>query len=335
MTQLSAPRNNFSAWLPRLLLATMLAFGSEVLVWTNPPGRTLVEWLLLIPGYLALSAVMLDLLARYRVNDIFGALVVTGVYALAASLILNPQSTLTDMPRTLMTRIMGAHGLLSAEMLGLFLALTGGQRTRRGLLLAGCGVVGIAWGIWTRWYPTLNDPAYAPTSLPLILTCGGVMLALIFGILALNVREAATVTVDDMRLSRTAWGVVFLVLLALFVVRYLVQGAVNVGDVLLIGGLLLLCWGILYFRGRTKGRTLLDSRLPVRPPPPGLLLASLAVFIAAAVIAFNLPLIEVGGLNSFSFIGLGFLAYGLAWLPTVSLVLGIQAYLRQIDIRDP
>jgi hypothetical protein len=334
MTLLPAPRNPFAVWLPRLLLAVMLAFGSEVLVWTNPPGQAVADWLLLIPGYLALSGVMLDLLARYRVNDIFGALVVTGVYALAASLILNPQSTLTDMPRSLMTRVMGAHGLLGAEMLGLFFALTGGRRTRSGLLLAGCAVVGLAWGIWTRWYPTLNDPAYAPTSLPLILTYGGVMLALIFAVLALNVRYTASVTVDDMRLSRTGWGIVFLVLLALLVIR-IVQGAVGVGDVLLIGGLLLLCWGILYFRGRAKGRTLLDNRLPVRPPAPGLLLAALAVFLIATVVAFNLPLIEVGGLNSFSFIGLGFLAYGLAWLPTVSLVLGIQAYLRQIDIRDP
>jgi hypothetical protein len=334
MNQLPAPSNSFSSWLPRLLLAALLAFGSEVLVWTNPPGRPLVEWLLLIPGYLALSAIILDLLVRYRVNDLFGALVLTGIYALAASLILNPQSTLTDMPRTLMTRIMGAHGLLGAEMLGLFLTLTAGRRAPRGLLLAGCAVVGLAWGIWTRWYPTLNDPTYAPATLPLILAYGGVMIAFILTILALNVRYTIGVTVDDMRLSRAAWGAVSLVLLALFVIRT-VQGALQFGNVLLIAGLLLLCWGILYFRGRAKGRTLLDNRLPVQPPSVGLLLAALAVFLIATVTAFNLPLIEAGGVNSFSFIGLGFLAYGLAWLPTVSLVLGIQAYLRQIDIRDP
>ncbi len=65
-----------------ILLALLLMFGSEILVWTNPPGRPLLQWLLLIPGYLALSAVLLDFTVRYRVRDVFGALLLTGVYSL-------------------------------------------------------------------------------------------------------------------------------------------------------------------------------------------------------------------------------------------------------------
>jgi hypothetical protein len=44
-----------------------------------------------------------------------------------------------------------------------------------------------------------------------------------------------------------------------------------------------------------------------------------------------LPLIQIQQANQLSFIGVGFTAYGLAWLPTVSLVLGIRAYGRQIS----
>src|SRR5512134_3791736 len=109
----------------RLLLAALLAYGSEVLVWTNPPGRPLLEWLLFAPGYLVLASILLDFVVRYRVRDLFGVLILAGFYSLSAALLLNPESMLIDMPRTLVTRVMGAHGLLAAEMIGLFLALTG------------------------------------------------------------------------------------------------------------------------------------------------------------------------------------------------------------------
>src|SRR5258708_776960 len=95
-----------------ILLALLLMFGSEILVWTNPAGRPILEWLLLIPGYVALSAVLLDFTVRYRIRDLFGVLLLAGIYSLSSALILNPASTLTDLPRTLVTRVMGAHGLI-------------------------------------------------------------------------------------------------------------------------------------------------------------------------------------------------------------------------------
>jgi hypothetical protein len=46
-----------------------------------------------------------------------------------------------------------------------------------------------------------------------------------------------------------------------------------------------------------------------------------------------LPAIQLGTLTPFTLIGLGFTAYGLAWLPTVSVYLGFSTYLRQIEAR--
>src|SRR5262245_44167139 len=164
MSQSSAFRPLSSVWLVRLMLVALLMFGSEILVWVNPPGRTLVDWLLLIPGYVALAAILLDFTVRYRVRDLFGALVLTGIYSLLAALVLNPQYAFLDLPRTFITRVMGAHALLGAEMFGLFLALTGGNSRRvRRLLLAGCLIVGLAWGFWVRWWPV--DEGYAQVSL--------------------------------------------------------------------------------------------------------------------------------------------------------------------------
>lgn len=309
-----------------LLLAITLMFGSEVLVWTDPPGRSVVEWLLLIPGYLVLSAVVLDFTMRYRPRDLFGALVLAGIYSLAASLIINPASTLNEPPRTLVTRVMGAHALLGAEMLGLFLALTGG--TRRRSFLIGCVIVGLAWGMWMRWWP--QDNGLSEVSLVTMLMYGVIGLVLIGAAQFYAGHRANNLTLDELRLSPRGWSVVIVTVAILFIIR-LAQGVIDGGTLVLVLLLLVLSWAILWFRGRTKGNTLLDAHIPVKPLGWGYLLIAVAVFLAVAIFAYNLPRIQLGEVYQLSIIALGFTAYGLAWLPTVSLVLGVQAYLRQIS----
>ncbi|NWG16016.1 MAG: hypothetical protein HXY41_05215 [Chloroflexi bacterium] len=327
MTHLLSPGVRPSAWPVRVLLAALLAYGSEVLLWTNPPGRTLLDLPLLAVGYLAASTLLLDLIARYRVRDLFGALLLAGVYGLCAGLVINPETMLNDLPRTLVTRVMGAHAQLGLEMIGLLLALTGpGLRSRR-LLLAGSLVVGVAWGIWMRWFPA--DAGYADVSLPGALAAFGAGAALIAALLAYAAPRTAGLVPDDLRLSRVGWGVLALALLALFGLR-LLQGFIPPPALLALLPLLALCLAILWFRGRSRGITLLDGHLPLSPRWSDLA-AALVVFVVVAILAYNLPPVEIETFNPFTLIGVGFTAYGLAWLPTVSLVLGAQAYLRQIQ----
>jgi hypothetical protein len=311
------------------MLAALLMFGSEILVWVNPPGRTLVDWLILVPGYIALAAILLDLTARYRVRDLFGALVLTGIYSLLAALVLNPQYAFLEMPRTFITRVMGAHALLAAEMFGLFLALTGrsSRRVRR-LLLAGCLIVGLAWGFWVRWWPV--DEGYGQVSLLTMLAYGAIGLGIIGGLLAYVPSRTAGLSPDHLRLSRLSWGALFLLLVGLFVLR-LLHGGIDVGGLILTAILLTICWAILWFRERAKGESLLDNHIPIQRLPIRTILPALGVFTIAAILAYNLPLIQVGVVNQLSLIGVGFTGYGLAWLPTVSLVLGVRAYGRQIS----
>lgn len=346
MPALSNPRA--AAFGMAILLALLLAFGSEILVWTNPAGRPLLEWLLLIPGYLALSAVLLDFIVRYRVRDLFGALLLTGIYALAGALILNPASTLNDLPRTLITRIMGAHALIAAEMIGLFLALTGGKQPNRNLWI-GCIVVGLAWGIWVKNWPV--EEGFGAVSLVTMLAFGAGGIAIIavylYGVLprlqgdlptqtppqtALLNRAVSDESLNALLLTRRDWMIVVGVVAVLLVIR-LIQGEVIGIGLILCPLLMVLCWGILWFRGRKRGDTLLDYRLPVRPLALTYTLIAAVIFLGVAIFAYNLPEIRAGAVTPFVVIGLGFTSYGLAWLPTVSLVLGVQGYLRQLATR--
>ncbi|HEX2908495.1 MAG TPA: hypothetical protein VHO69_16605 [Phototrophicaceae bacterium] len=336
MTQSSSPASlplTLGLWLIRLLLALLLLVGSEILVWTNPPGRELLDWPLMLLAYTVVAALLLDILVRYRVRDLFGAMLLAGLYSLTASLTLNPESLLADMPRTLITRIMGIHGFMALEMIGLFLVLTGGQPSRRTnrLLLVSSLIVGLAWGIWGRWFPADNQ--YPEIALPALLVYGAVSAGLIGGVLALLPARTGGLTPDHLRLSRGEWGGLFLALLALLALRWL-QLVIPIGAALMVLPVLILCWVILWFRGRATGKTLLDLHLPVAPPAWGHLTRALVVFLVAASVSYNLPLLQVGDFNQFTLIGVGFTAYGLAWLPTVSLVLGAQAYLRQLQVRQ-
>lgn len=322
-----------SVWALPILLALLLMFGSEILVWTNPVGRSLVDWVLLLPGYGVLGVVLVDLTVRYRVRDLFGALILTGIYALAAALVINPASTLNDFPRTLVTRVMGAHALIAAEMIGVLLALTRPAADTRRWLLVGCVIVGLAWGIWVRSWP--QDQGFGVVSLAMMLGFGvgalGLIAVYLYGIVPRMSQDAPN-GLTDLCLTRRGWLMVSVVLVLLLVIHF-VQGQLDLGGLILCPLLMVLCWGILWFRGRKQGDTLLDGSVLLHPVSPTTFGWAAGVFLAVGVFGYNLPIIQMGKFTPFTLIGLGFTAYGLAWLPTVSLVLGVQGYLRQLATR--
>jgi hypothetical protein len=314
-------------WSVRLLLAACLLFGSEILLWTNPPGRAITEWLLLVPGYVALATLLLDLILRYRVRDLIGAMLLAGVYGLLASLLINPQTALIDLSYTLVTRVMGGHTLLGLEMIGLFLALTGGSRGNRYLLIAGSGVVGLAWGFWVRWFPVLDARPFGEVSLATMLAYGAAGMVLIYVCLRLAASHTASASPGDLKLSWRALGTLVIVLLILFVVR-LLQGVIDVAALIAIPALAALCLVILWFRKSSREDSLLDRRIPVRPLSLLWIVAAGAFLVGMGVLAYNLPLFEVGNLNQLTLVILGFTAYGMGWLPLVCLILGVRAAAR-------
>mgnify|MGYP000350740291 CR=1 FL=1 len=316
-------------WALRLLLATLLFFGAELLLWINPLQHSALEWALRIVGYIALATLMLDFAVRYRIREVYDALVLAGIYGLSVGLLLQPQTSLADYPRTLMTRVMGGQALIGVEMFGLFLVLTGGHIPRYRRLMLGFSVwLGFYWGIWVRWSPVLTDFFSTQVDLVTMFVCAGIIFTLALALFTFMSRRHPALTASDLQLSPMGLGVTLIVLIIVFLVR-LADNAINLAALPAIILLLVLCSAILWFRRSDKGKTLFDSHLP--PTPLGWLWIVLAIviFSGAAIISYNIPLITVFDFNQLSVMEFAFAFGGLVWLPLVAAVFSVRAIDRQ------
>jgi hypothetical protein len=307
-------------------LAFLLAFCSEILLWTNPPTRSLLDWALLALGYVALSGLLLEIAARFRLRDAFGLLTLAGVYGMFNGLMLDPRWALTDVPRTLVSRAMGGQALAGLIALGLFLALAGnGLRSRRSLIVALvlAGIVGVGWGVWAHWSP----PEFAglDESAPgTLLLYGGIGIGLI-ALALLNLRRSES-TPPDLRLGLRGW-VFTLVVLGVLTIIHLLQGEIDSVSLSVVVTLSTLSIMIIWFQKHKKGTTLLDE-VTNQPLPLLSLVLLVIVFGLASMVGYVLPR---GAATSepLAVISALFTAYGLIWLPAVTIVLGAQAFSRQ------
>jgi hypothetical protein len=318
----------------RLLLAALLLFGSEVVFWTDPLSRPLTEHLLTLAGFLALAAVLLDLADRARIADFPGLMTLAGLYSLIAALVIWPVAAFSDVPRTLVTRVMGAHSLLATLMLLAFLGLTRRRRQSQSLTIAGCGLIGLFWGGWMQEWPVLAGYPPSPFSLAWLLAAGVLLVIILLAVLPLR-RPDLPSGADEplrLRLSLAGWLLAGPVLAVLAAFRYL-RGEFRTDDLPLVMLLALICAALLYFRRRTTGRTLLvHLARPEQPPTPTLLLGA-GLLLFSALLTAALPPPRFGSTTFVTLVGLCFTAYGLSWLPLVSLIVGLRGALRQLEGR--
>lgn len=310
-----------TAWMLRLLLAALLFFGAEILLWIDLPARTLVDWLILPPIYIGLAAVLLDLTVRFRVKDAYGVMLVVALYALCVSALANPAFTLDDYPRTLITRAIGGNGLIGLEMVGLLLVLLAGDRAKYRRYLLGFALgVGFIWGIWLRWLPESLAPMPQTETVALY----AVLTLLLVGVLYVASLRYPVEQVDHLRLTLAEWGLIGGVGIVLVMVRLLDESLTLlalVGNVALI----LLCYGVIWSQRSPHGRTLMDDHLPPRLLSPLWVILVLIVFAGSAVLAYALPELNIAGYNQYSLVGIGFAAVGFLWLPLIAAVLSVRA----------
>jgi hypothetical protein len=84
---------------------------------------------------------------------------------------------------------------------------------------------------------------------------------------------------------------------------------------------------IIWFQKRSKGATLLDD-MTNSAPSTRVLAVVVVGFALAGAVGYSLPRGEVAS-DPLALIGALFTAYGLIWLPAVSIVLGARAFTRQ------
>lgn len=295
----------------RLLLAALLWFASTVVLWTPIPSA--LDALTLF-GYYAVSAALLDLATRYRARDLYALLTLAGMYGLLAALFMHPATALIDMPRTLFTRAMGAHALMG--LIALVSYLAAGKTGARAL---GAFVIGGAYGAWARWSPLELWGAAEPTPLLTLALSAGIGMVVIA---ALALVAARVERPRDLRLSPLGWLLVSgmgAALLLFHAARGRVDGVTAVIVLTLAG----FGAAILWFQKRAKGATLLDRAPPFTPRHGLPLLIGFGIGMAVSSL---LPRTDPDAVAVLAGV---FTAYGVIWLPAVSLILGARAFARQ------
>jgi len=313
-------------WAWRVLLACCLAWGLEVLLWTDVLARPLGEWLLRALGYLLVATVLLELALRYRLRDLTDHMALMAIGGLLLSLLVAPQLAFADFPRTLVTRSLGAFTFLGFEMWALFLLLLGDAtpRYRRAFVVVAL-LLGFFWGTWMRWTPEFGLLAQAvPPAVFVGLALLGLGLLLAFSRLLAG--RSATFRQESLRLSGLGGLWLLLPLIGLFLVR-VAQGYLQTIPTLASLALMLVAWSVLWFRRSSSGVPTLARLSPPHPPPLGLLLLGALLFVGSVALAYSLPLVGAANLNQLWIMELGFMLAGFAWFP----VLAGRAALEGVD----
>lgn len=321
-------------WLLRVFLAALLFACTQVLIWLSPLDIQIENVLLQLPGYLALAAIMLDLMARYRIRNVYEVMTIIGIYAVLNGLLLNPETALVDFPRTFITRSIGTQTISGMVAVGLFLALTAGHRVRRFLfvLLGYSFWVGFYWGTWIHYAPGEIEWVDAQISIEDTLIAMLVYFV-IPAVLLLIIRRWRMDSMQpmDLRMHPATMGIMIVILLVIFLVQVIRETITDPLTILVPLLVVFGCMTVLWFQRTVKGPMVLDNHIPPRPLRPVWIFLTIGVFVWAAVFAYNLPLLNIVGASQLTLMQLGFTVVGFAWFPLIAIVIGIRALDRQLS----
>jgi hypothetical protein len=327
-------RKQVFLWALRLMLAALFLFGGEILVWTELQIPSPGEWLLRITGYIALATLVLDLAVRYRIRDLYDGMALICIYAVLAGVLITPEISFSSFPRTMVTRVLGGHNLVSAIAFGIFLTLTAGTvRRYQVLLVATMAWVGFYRGTWMRWTPEFNALAVQAVSpyVLFVLAADVIVLALaLYGMAVITGEEREPL---DLRLPFIPFMLLVAVLLVLFLIRALTMPFS--GAMLIVSAVLpALCLAILWFRRSEKSTMLLENHIPPKVISPLWIGLAALVFVLAMLFAYVLPLAGTPEYNQLWLMEIGYGVVGFSWLPVLAGVIAIRGVDRQIRTRE-
>jgi hypothetical protein len=317
-------RRQLSLWTWRLLMGALLMYCSEVVWWSyDPVAHTATDWIGRAVLYVAFGALVLDLLARFGIGEILGVLTVAGVYGLLNGALVG-YNAFTALPMSLVTRPLGLQ-TLGGGVLGILLLI--GLLDGRGFVAwraGGLALVGLIAGIWVRGFPLLptNDYPLPDRVTVLVLLAGGWLI--IGGLLWLVRRSGSDHDPDAFRLR--VWEIVIVAVVLLLAFRAgAAQGAIDGGGSIVLGVMLgYMVIVLLFARGQARQPLLLALNQPIS-------IVNYAIYggllVGLAMLGYTLPGTGPDGplLSALTSI---LTVFGIAWLPGVSLGLGMRAYVR-------
>lgn len=312
-----------AAWGMRLLVGLTLLVFSE-LVWLSRDLAAVASgtWATLAALYLLLGALVVDLLARFRVGELFGWLAVAGLYGLLQGALVSA-TAFQSLPFSLVTRPLGLH-TLGSGMLGLaflYWQLRGGWTTRRAVILAAGG---LAWGVWVRWSPQLPAGGFPAPAFPLAAAAAGGGLIVLGGLAWLVSR--LDVRPVDYRLHPWEWLLVSAGLLAAFW-RAAGLAEMGIAEAAILGGLAGYLLVLLFMLRGERRVPFVERAFPTQGGGGRVLALAVAIWLAAGGLGYALP---GAGPDDLPLRALttGLTLFGILWLPALSVALGLRVFTR-------
>lgn len=331
--------NLVRSWGLRLLLVALLLFASELLWWNIHLGLpftvqtstadSATRTLITLAAYVTIAALLTDFAARFRIRDIFGLLLLGGVYGLSHTLLISPQTGLRDVPLTIATQALGAHTLAGLAAFALIGWLAG--RGQAWILPVAAAIIGAAWAVWTRGSAVYRietsaggAPGFEQAAVTAALFIGLVLAATLLQTWVIRRRPHNPPA--DYRLSPLAWILVGIAQVAILVDHWNNAQIDTIGLILCLV-LYALCVLMLWYHKRARGDAYLPA-LVTFVPRWRWLVVSLIVFMLAAALGWQIPG-GGGAAEPVQIIAAAFSAFGLVWLPAVALVMGWRALRRE------
>jgi hypothetical protein len=321
---LESIRDRLSGWGARLSFGAVLLVSSEWVVWQTPTRFSALEWAGLVALYLALAAIMLDLVARLNVSDVFSLFLLAGIYGLLDATLIS-RVTAHDLPISLIVRPLSMQPLAFMAALAAFRILASGRATGPLDFVAALGI-GLVWGVWVRWFPAVSDEP-----IPAV-TIGTALTALAVGLLACAairyvVPRADLYRPEDWLLTRVEWvlsGGITLAALAIGLAQRDITRP-GLGIAVALGSFMA---AVLYATMTLRrGPSFLAAITPPRRPNPAAWLVVVAPFLIAGWIGYSLP--GSGSHSTQSDLLFGALTgFGVVWPPAVSTMIGVKAFVQ-------